>query len=544
MLNNIIHRKKKTPATEPASDFGSDSAAKPGKKKGAGLLARIKQLPDLLKPPRRILALEIAGSQIMGALLEQRRGQIHILNFAAIERTVAGEDLPDSSNIKELVERLGYGGGPAVLVTPMARSIQLSMNRKKAEKLRNYQLCDALRWEVEPYTGITGTVALIGAVKGDPSASEEELLLMEDDEVEVEISVSVIERNVYRAITQIFKRCGLKLSRLYPPEVCFFMPLFLEPLEASLAVFDIGVDYANFAMLKGRQPKQISTYPLGQEVLLEYLDSGMEGDVGQSLAFLLNQAPGPLPLVLTGMGAGQARIVDYLKEKAPYGAEVFQLRREEKLSRTSSEALNAMYCRVVGAAVRELFPARWQLIGISDTIPLPVRIKQSAYVAPLLAAVLMVGGLYGHYNHMKVKRAEYAKQTAKLQQEISGRKAAHEAYNKVKKERDTAQSRVNLYQKQLTFLKQGTDDNLIHLEEVLRVFFQLPPSMRLESLIQQEKGFLLSGTAEDVAAVSQYAVFLQRFPWCETVKILEMREAGEDALEFRLDLLTKKAETP
>lgn len=527
------------------ADPKKKASSKKGRQKGAGksFLARLGGLPASLQPPKKILALEITGDLLLGALIEKKLGRMHVRNFVSIERTVVGEDLPDSNNIKELMERLSYAGGPAVLVTPMARAVQLSMSRQKAKKLGQYQLCDVLRWEVESYTGITGTAALVGAVKGDPSASEEELLLMEEEEVEIEINASAIERNVYRAIKQIFKRCNLRLTRLYPPEACFFMPLFLEPVEASMAVFDIGTDYANFAVIKGKQPQQINTYPLSKEILLDHMESEADGEVRQSLEFMLNQVPGPLPLVVTGIGAGDKKIIDYLDQRCPHGARPFILHREEKLVHSDYGAMNAMFCRVVGSGIRELFPTRWQLIGISDAVPLVVQLRRSAYVVPLVVAVLMIGSLLGHYSYMKNVRASWDQQNSELQKDLSERKASYDAYDKIKNRRDELQKQASLFERQLRFLEQGTDDNLIHIEKVMRAFFQLPDSMQLNSLKQGENGsFLMEGFSEDVGTVSDFGVYLQQYTWCDSVKIVAMREMGEGALEFRIDLRTIREE--
>jgi len=98
------------------------------------------------------------------------------------------------------------------------------------------------------------------------------------------------------------------------------MPLFLDQPDVAQAVFDIGQDYANFTVIKGRQPKQINTYPLGREVLLEIIEGGEESDPLLSLDFLLKQVPGPVPLALTGVGATQREIVNFLNQRCEYGA--------------------------------------------------------------------------------------------------------------------------------------------------------------------------------------------------------------------------------
>ena len=501
-------------------------------------LAALRDRLDLLMPTRRILAVEIAGHQIIGAVAEAKGRRLALHNFVAIERSNPTDDLPDPTNLRELMDRLQYTGGPMVLVTPLARSVQITMNRTKVKRLRHYQLCDALRWEVEPYTGISGTQALIGAERVSP-AEQEELVLLAEDELEADVGVSVIEQNVYRAMRQVCRRAGLRLIRLYPPEVCFFMPLFLDQPESAQAVFDIGQDYANFTVVKGRQPKQINTYPLGREVLMDLIEGGEPGEAGQSLDFLIKQVPGPLPLLLTGIGATVPAIVDYLAGRCDHGAVALELHRDDKLGRGAHDAHNAMYSVAAGAALRELSGPAWRLIGITDSVPLPVRIRQSGHLFPIGVAALMAGILLAHYGYMKNSRERYKAQTAELESQIKERKQRFEAHDKMEAEIKELERKIAQYRKQIAFLEQGADDNLIHLERVLLAFFTLPAPMQLESLAHQKDGkFLLQGTAEDFALVGRFAVHLQQHPWCRAVNIKVLEQKGNEGLHFQMQLDT------
>nr|WP_320013181.1 hypothetical protein [uncultured Desulfobulbus sp.] len=497
---------------------------------------------ERLLPTRRMLAVEICGQQLIGAVAEGRGRKLTVQNFVILERSNPNDDLPDPANLTELCERLNYPSGPMVLVTPMARSVQITMNRDKVKKLRQYQLCDALRWEVEPYTGISGTQALIGAERINPT-EQEHMVLLTGADPEIDVNVSVIEQNVYRAMRQLCKRAKLRLIRLYPPEVCFFMPLFLDQPEVAQAVFDIGQDYANFTVLKGKQPKQINTYPLGREVLLEILEGGEESDALQSLDFLLKQVPGPVPLLLTGVGATQKAIVEFINQRCEYGAQPMELHRADKLGRASHDGQNALYSVAVGAALREITGAAWQLIGITDAIPLPVRIRQSGHLVPIGAAILMAGGLLAHYGYMKNCKERYKQQIVELESKTAARKKKFDQYDKLDTQLKELERKTSEHKKKITFLKQGADDNLIHLEQVLLAFFSLPEAMRLESVSQQENGtYLVQGLTGDSALVGQFSVELQKHSWCRSVRIKAMEQKGAEGLQFTLEL--KTSETP
>ncbi len=503
--------------------------------------ARLQQVVRRLQPVKKVLALDLSGSQLIGAVVENKGKKMTIANFVAIDRVNPGDDLPDPANIQEIIDRLDYEGGTVVLITPMARSVQIAMNRTKVEKLRHHQLCDALRWEVEPYTGVSGLQAMIGAEKSGPVEQENILILAEDD-LETDVNVSVIEQNIYRAMKQVMQRSKLKLLRIYPPEVCFFMPLFLEAVAGAQAVFDIGADYANFTVVKGRQPKQINTFPLGRDVLLEMIDSDEQGtEAEQSLAFLLGQVPGPLPLILTGIGATADKIVAHIDRACEYGARRIELTRSSQLGKTGHDGMNAVYSIAVGAAMRELSGQAWRAIGITDAIPLPLRIRQSAYIAPLGVACLLIVVMVGHYSYMKNSKVRYTKETAELESQIKDKKQKHEAYDKLKTELSELEQKTGQIKKKLIFIQTGSDDNLIHVNRVFDSFLSLPVSMLLDSIQQEKEKYILKGEAEDFEVVGSVAVFLQRYPWCKAVHIKALEPGQDGNLKFTIEMETDPA---
>ena len=493
-------------------------------------------------PDRKILAVEIVGANLIGAVAVAKGKKISILNFVSIERTSATDDLPDPVNISEIMERLDYQSGHVVLVTPLARSVQITMNKAKVDKLRHYQLRDALRWEVEPYTGITGSVALVGAEKVSP-AEKEDLILLTEEEEELDVNVSVTEKNVYRAMKQIFKRSGLKLIRIYPPETCFFMPLFLETVDAARAVFDIGADYANFAIVMGMQPKQINTYSLGKDVLTEIIDSGSSGEAGQSLEFLLSQVPAPFPLIVTGIGATSSKIIDFLSARCEFGVEALGISRADKLGKSAHESMNAVYAVAVGAAMREVSGQRWRMIGISDSVPAIVRMKESAYLVPLGATVIFAIALFGHYQIMKNSKEENKARSAKMAIEVKGKKQKQDTYEKLLTKSQDLEKKTGQVHEQIAFIKGGSDDNLIHLGHVLGAFFVLPTEMMLQSLSQKEDHFIVAGKSFDPDAVGKFAVSLQRYPWCKSAEIKVMERDGDGRIDYQIEMNTQMTNT-
>ena len=216
------------------------------------------------------------------------------------------DDLPSVDALKALAERLQRSGGPAVFVTPMARAFDLLMDREKTAGFRHYQLVEAVRWEVEPYTGISGANALVGVeAMRRPEAAPGEVVF-EDEDDQATFNVSAIERNVYRAVRERFRAAGFSLVRIYPPDVTFYMPLMTAPAEAPRAILEVGEDYSNFAILRGGVPEQINTLSLSRDAIRTHVDgNGFSAELEDALC--LYRAPGTGPRAPGGLRAGGRR---------------------------------------------------------------------------------------------------------------------------------------------------------------------------------------------------------------------------------------------
>lgn len=504
-----------------------------------GGLLKASQVAASLAPQRSMLALEVASEQLFGALVSCKAGRYTVQEFVALDRANPGDDLPDPQNIKEIMERLDYQGGPAVLVTPLARAVQISMNRARAAKLSNYKLAEAARWEIEPFTGISGSQALVGVEKSAMAEDDDLLAAMAGDDEDIEVNVCAIEQNVFRALKQLFKKAGLKLARLYPPDVCFYMALRAgHAQEASQAVLDMGHDYANFALLKASQPRQINTYPTGREVVRDLLAGEELADALDNLRFMLSQVPGPLPLVITGPGAIDPQVVAFLDQECAYGAQPLVLQRQAKLTEAGHDRENAIYACVVGAAIRELMGGKGQSIGISDLVPLGPKLRKSVYLMPLAATVLLALFLLGHYGYMKNQKQRYKAQATELAEKVKKKKSGHAAYDKAKNEVARLRGAINLTKRKIKFVRGGSDDSLRHLNQVLSALTTLPDEITLDGMEQKPEGFMLFGSSQSLEILGDFALALQGYDWCQAVEIQTIEGQGNGPLTFNITLNT------
>ena len=447
--------------------------------------------------------------------------------------------------VKALAERLQHTGGPVVFVTPMARTFDLIMDRAKVIDLKPHQLKEAVKWEVEPYTGITGHNALIGvepARKPAPAPGEVDL---EDEDTPVTVSVSVMERNIYRALKARFKAAGFVLHRVYPPDVTFYMSLFMQPSDAPRAILEVGEDYSNFAILRGRAPEQINTLSLSLESILAHLNGeGISPELEESLRFMARQVPAPEPLIVAGVGAAAATVMDYIAGFCPNGVRPLALSRSAGITDAKDDPANAAYTSTVGAAVRELLGRREQALGINDTVELLQRLKKSAYIAPLATAMAMALLLFGHYGYMQYQEGVYKVRIRELSGELKERKAEIAEYDSLIREDEQLQEKIAFAEKKLAFVSGRADKELDHIIDCLGGIAAAVSDRIVLSGITQNGAdtYTVIGTAFDPGGISRFSNNLQDMVWCESAVLRKLEKAGQPSrrLLFELTVTTHR----
>jgi Tfp pilus assembly protein PilN len=491
---------------------------------------------------KKLLAVEVAGRHIRAALITKKGRGFEILDFSQVDRPDPEDDLPAIEAIKTLATRMDYTSGPAVYVTSLARAVEISMNRKKASKMKHYQLMEAVKWEVEPYTGVTGMQALIGVKKKEKAAPEPGMIL-EQDEEDIAVNVSVIEKNIYRAIKERFKIAGFKLVRIYPPEVCFYMPVFMEEFESPRAILDIGQDYSNFAILKGESPTLINTLPVSMEAIIDHLTGNPSGELESTLKFTARQVPEPMPLIISGPGAGERRIVDYISSICVNGAEPIALKKAAGLTVAGDDSLNAVYATVAGAGIRDLKSKKEKLAGINDAEPLVPRLKKSAYLMPLIVTVLLIIFLFGHFQYMRWQESSFKSRIAKLSAELKEKKARHSKYDKALKESGALKKEIDFAKNRIAFATNKADEDIAHVIDFFRdIAGLIPENVILEKLIQENKlEYRLAGKSLDLSSVGGFATKMQAKKWCESVVIKSIEKTEADRLSFEFSIKTRVA---
>jgi Tfp pilus assembly protein PilN len=431
--------------------------------------------------------------------------------------------------------------GQTVLVTPLARAFELLMDRRKVAGMKRYQLLEAVRWEVEPYTGISGTSALVGVAAERKIDAQPGEILPEEDLDQVTVTVAAIERNVYRAARERFKVAGLQLVRIYPPEETFYYALLREEIATPRALLEVGEDYSNFAILRGGIPEQISTLSLSLDSMSAHLNGEqVSNELVENLRFTVRQAPEGEPLVVSGQGAADAAVVDFIAGFCPSGARPLTLSRAVGVTDAPDEAAHAVFGTVVGAAVRELTGRQSRQAGIDDKVPLVPRLKQSVYLAPLITTVVLVLLLAGHYQYMTHKDRVYKARITELKADLKTRKAEIAKYDNLIKQQDALRKEIDMAEKRLAYIEGQADEQMDNLIACIDGLAEaLSDRIVLKAILQKGSGtYTVTGSAFDLEALGAYATRLQDAVWCEAA-VLQKLEKGSDGRRLAFELTLK-----
>jgi len=467
-------------------------------------------LSRLPMPGKVCLGVEYVEDEVRAALVRARGREREIMEFVAVKAPQAGDDLPGIAQLQEVRNRLNCKQNTqTVLVTPLARVVVLPMNRERVLGLRRHLLIEAVKWEAETYTGIPGHQALAGVEVDKPRVEPGQI---REEIEEIMVHVAVLEQNVYRAAKERFRLAGLKLARIYPGEVCFHVPLLYQHEKADRGVLEIGTAFSGFALLRGGSTLAINTMNITTEMVRAHLDGRTLSDLEDTLRFNFRQAPGPLPVVLTGAGAVDHRIVAFLRTLAPMGVEPVQLRRTVGLTTAGAEE-GPLFATAAGAALRELGGKGMQAIGISDAVPLAVRVRQSIYLIPVAAALFLFVVLLGHNLLMRYQESDLLEQRRGIEAQLNERKREHDEAKRLQGEIQKVDARIRELQEQLRYVKDEWDDPLrarIALYEAL--VQNLPETVALIGIRhdQGEPGkYLVSGEAVSAAAILEFALRLR-----------------------------------
>ncbi|ACV63450.1 Fimbrial assembly family protein [Desulfofarcimen acetoxidans DSM 771] len=444
-----------------------------------------------------VLAVEIDGMTLRAAVIRRNLKGFMVGDCLKIDRTEESE-LITAEELSMITSRIARCPKNVVVVSPLAAVIEVAMDKKRLRKMRPYQLKEALRWEAEPYMTVPAAESLVGYELG-----------LETGDGHVWIWVSTLPEEDYRSLKETFAGGGLKLRRVYPPDVCFPVAAMLACKRKDKVVIDLGQQTMRAALIEDGDITAFRTLPADLAATRAHLDGLSSSELEPSLKEVFNawEIAGRR-VILTGPGGLDADIVEFFREKMGFEAAALELR--------GSGNCTPEFAAVAGAGMRQLhFGVSWKKVGINDDVELGLLIRQRVQVLPMVAVLVIVAIFLSHYFYLKYQLRQFSMEAGDL---------------KVQKEEGTRlQNSSSEMEKQRSALKQKAEFIQGHALDKEKVFqLLLSVTVRCSGLGELSRMnvqylpddlVLLQGEALSPANVNELALTLQKEVWCKHAAI-------------------------
>ncbi|MCL0077942.1 PilN domain-containing protein [Peptococcaceae bacterium] len=463
-----------------------------------------------------VLAIEIEDNILRAAVIKRRFHKYVVEQCHALALEEPEEDrlvaLPTLEKLQQLLMRIGKLPSKVVVVSHQGTMVNVFIPSIRVKKLRAYQLKEMLRWEVEPYTGLSAPEILVGYEINQKNIDNQH-----------EIRVATFAQADYQGIKELLSQVKAKLRRVYLPEFCFPLAAIFTQVEQQerLMVVSVGRQNSRVALVENGQVIGYRIVLLGYQAIKMYmdglpdetlLDTMREALTWDTLSDLV------IGRVICGPGAADEQVIEFFKKQLGLPVETVQF----STAAAADEPVGAEFATVIGAGLRELgFAKAKQGVGIDDRIPLVKLISEHVHFFPIAVGAGIVILFLGHYAYLlyQVKQVEtqIEEQTAKLE-EI---KAATERYEKLNEQISQLNEKEKLAEKKLLFLESGTEGKEQPVQMFLGFLSQkVPKEITLHTVKPLEGNrYLITGESMTVASINALALTMQNQPWCYYARV-------------------------
>lgn len=176
--------------------------------------------------------------------------------------------------------------------------------------------------------------------------------------------------------------------------------------------------------------------------------------------------------------------------------------------------------------MRELSGGSMAFIGITDAVPLSVKIRQSFYLVPIAAASFLFVLLLGHNLLMRFQEKSFDEQRANIQAQIEERQGEIEQAQELRTRINEVDRKISGLEKQMEFLRQDHDQELSNIthffENLARV---LPPGISLTSTIQEQgNSFLVAGKTFSRGDIPEFMKILKEEKVVSSAGLISVEE--------------------
>ncbi|MEG3068756.1 MAG: hypothetical protein RQM95_11290 [Syntrophaceticus schinkii] len=464
-----------------------------------------------------ILALELDGPIIRAAVLKQTVRGIRVIECLESSRPSEGESLT-AEELEMLISRIDKCPRSLVVVTPQVEMVEITMEAKRVEKMKPYQIREAVRWEAEPYSTLPAAECLSGFEIGH---------LMEKNETGV--WVTMLPQEDYQELKRVTAEAGLRLKRVYPPDLCFSEAAAHWNTELEQIAVNIGHESIRFALMLNGESIAYRMVPAGIEAIQGYLDGDrVDKNMVDAVRDVLAAWDGRHKVIVTsGCGALDRMVNGFFRRE--FGVKVDPLHIPAEISENA-----AVFANAVGAGLRELyFGTSWKTPGITDAVDMAKLIRESIHIYPLVAAAVVIAFFFGHYFWINHQINIVEQETIVLTRQRDHLKTLDEEQKKLEKER-------NLLSTKFDFLTNDADAALNEKQILFNTLGACAPwdlqlkevkSAQVDTKGKKTKGAAatasnlwdISGTSGSTASIHNYVAAIHKKDWCESIQLVSIK---------------------
>lgn len=443
-----------------------------------------------------VLALELDGPVLRAAAVRRAFRSFVVGEHLEAARPEEGAPLaPEEARM--VAAKIPGCPRDVVVVTPEVEMVEVVMDARRVRKMSPEQLREAVRWEAEPYCTLPAAECLVGYELG-----------LETWEGQQAIWVTMFPRADYQALKRALSGAGLRLRRVYPPDVCFGAAAGRwDPAPEKIAV-DVGLKAIRLTLVADGESCSYRVLPYGLEALRLHLDGLSDEGLTSALAEVFEAWEGRgLKVVLTGAGAGEAGVADFFRQFCAGAAPL--------TIPAKSGAASAAFASAAGAALRELYlSGKWKTVGPTDAVSALRLFRERIYLYPLLASAAIIVFFLGHWLWLAHQTRVAEKQAAALKEE-------RETLSKLKNESEELEKKCRLLQTQLDFLSRGGSAELASAADFWAALgAAAPPDLALKEVKPGGGGlWLVAGESGSVKSIRAFVLALQQEVWCNYARI-------------------------
>ena len=342
----------------------------------------------------KILSIEICGNALRAVVVKRRGGKAVFLASAEVSVSQTGLGTLQEENVKTLLKKLGNYPKQAVLVSSEVSFLTSELPIPHGAKLSPDKLLEAVKWEAQPYLSFNAVEGFFGYKLQTGSYKSRKT---------TPALITAMPRDAFVELSDICKKCGIKLQSVYAKENAFAFSVNLLP-KGSAGKIIINVE-----------GNSIAAALINREGPVSFHDAHLDNVEALASELGINKED---KYEVVAAGNQDDKVTDQLKNM--FGFPVRKWKPQDDVCCFNTElsmSAGAQYASVSGAALHELGFFGKSCLGINDRSSLVKKLKKKVHILPIAAVVVIAIGFLLHYSYIKSSFWRYSSSVKNLEME-------------------------------------------------------------------------------------------------------------------------------